>query len=71
MIAFLRCESGCFALQNSTLLPCKTAAFAMQNNRICKALVINLLCNRYSCEKCLCFYSLFSPIVIWCKGEVE
>ena len=41
-----------------TLLPCKTAAFGMQNNRFCNALIANLLCNRYSCEKYLQFYKL-------------
>ena len=41
-----------------TLLPCKTAAFGMQNNRFCNALIANLLCNRYSCEKYLQLYKL-------------
>ena len=35
------------------LLPCKTYAFGMQNNRFCKALIINELHNRNTCEKCL------------------
>ena len=41
------------------LLPCKTYAFTMQNNRFCIALIMRVLCNRYSCEKYLRFYELF------------
>ena len=43
-----------------TLLPCKTAAFGLQNNRFCNALIIRWLRNRYSCEKYLHLYRLFS-----------
>ena len=41
------------------LLPCKTYAFTMQNNRFCIALIMRVLCNRYSCEKYLQLYGLF------------
>ena len=43
-----------------TLLPCKTVAFGTQNNRFCNALIIRWLRNRYSCEKYLHLYRLFS-----------
>ncbi len=43
-----------------TLLPCKTAAFGLQNNRFCNTLIIRWLRNRYSCEKYLHLYRLFS-----------
>ena len=44
-----------FCAAKPTLLPCKTAAFGTQNNRFCKALIYSLLCNSFSCEKCLHF----------------
>ena len=44
-----------FCAAKPTLLPCKTAAFGTQNNRFCKALIYSLLCNSFSCEKCLRF----------------
>ena len=49
-----------FCAAKPTLLPCKTAAFGLQNNRFCNTLIIRWLRNRYSCEKYLHLYRLFS-----------
>ena len=43
-----------------TLLPCKRAAFGMRNNSFCNVLIIRKLRNRYSYEKYLHLYRLFS-----------
>ncbi len=48
-----------FCITKQPLLPCKTYAFTMQNNRFCIALIMRVLCNRYSCEKYLHLYELF------------
>ena len=48
-----------FCITKQPLLPCKTYAFTMQNNRFCIALIMRVLCNRYSYEKYLQLYELF------------
>ncbi|ATV28172.1 hypothetical protein CTM63_02900 [Prevotella intermedia] len=48
-----------FCIAKQPLLPCKTYAFTMQNNRFCIALIMRVLCNRYSYEKYLQLYELF------------
>ena len=60
----LRKRRFCNAKQ--PLLPCKTYAFGTQNNRFCNALIIRWLCNRYTCEKCLQFYCVFSVLILRC-----
>ena len=48
------------------ILVCKTYAFGTQNNRFCNALIVRELRNRYSCEKYLHFYCVFSVLILRC-----